>query len=195
MSRRGIQFWVLARWIFSERHMIYDGGAATDMICRVIPFRPPLLGWGGAPALVHYWWCRGWWRVRPTTCQRWDCEPCRQSTADSWTGLLDAARLSSAAVRGFFRALMGCEGCRGLSPCSPGTARVGALSVRTALCRRLCCKFAAGLLRPRPSGGEAAAWVCPASPPGIVVYTVIYALHRSKYTCVNGVYAVWVCCP
>ena len=46
-------------------------------------------------------------------------------------------------------------------------------------------------------GGEAAAWVCPASPPGIVVYTVIYALHRSnnRYTCVNGVYAVWVCCP
>ena len=33
--------------------MIYDGGAATDMICRVIPFCPPrLLGWGGAPALL-----------------------------------------------------------------------------------------------------------------------------------------------
>ena len=162
--------------------------------------------------------------MRRTTCQRWDCEPCRQSTADSWTGLLEAARLSSAAVRGFLRALMGCEGCQGLSPCSPGTALVGD-SLGTAPCRRLCCKFAAGLLRPRPSGGKPRpgctsrrwrgrqrcartprrqqtcsrvirtvfAYAGPASPPGIVVYTVIYALHRSKYTCVNGVYAVWVC--
>ena len=107
----------------------------------------------GGVGLLQYWWCRGWWRVRPTTCQRWDCEPCRQSTADSWTGLLEAARLSSAAVRGFLRALMGCEGCQGLSPCSPGTALVGD-SLGTAPCRRLCCKFAAGLLRPRPSGGK-----------------------------------------
>ena len=111
--------------------------------------------------------------LRRTTCQRWDCEPCRQSTADSWTGLLEAARLSSAAVRGFLRALMGCEGCQGLSPYSPGTALVGD-SLGTAPCRRLCCKFAAGLLRPRPSGGGKPRPGCAQRLPLALSYTLSY---------------------
>ena len=86
--------------------MIYDGGAATDMICRVIPFRPPLLGWGGAPALlVVSRVVAGATNDMPAV----GLELCRQSTAASWQAvLLMAARLSLTAVRGFLRALMGC---------------------------------------------------------------------------------------
>ena len=98
---------------------------------------------------------------------------------------MDGSARGSAPELGCCPRLPSCpHGLRGLPGSEPLLAGDGACrrlawnGALSATLLQVCCRS----VTPSPFGGEAAAWVCPASPPGIVVYTVIYALHRSKFT-------------